>query len=140
MMLSNFPWLITRLILLLEIGGLIQTRAPKRLDLFLQSLNRFLVLTKHLFKLKASINVTYPTDQDSQKDRTKDDQEERERDYWNFKPLIILPRENEMKGDLASILNKKGDRQTKGCYPKQCLKPSHFIVLLSGLSFFAIDP
>jgi hypothetical protein len=68
--------------------------------------------------LKASIHITYPTDQDSQQDRKKDDQEERERDFWNFKPLIILPGENEVKGDLASILNKKGDRQTKSHYPK----------------------
>ena len=109
-MLSNFLRLIIRLTFSLNIGGLSQTRTLKRLDLFLQSLNRFLVLTKALFELKTSINVTHPTDQDSQKDRTKDDQEERERDYWNFKPLIILPRENEVKGDLASILNKKGDR------------------------------
>jgi hypothetical protein len=127
----HFFWLIIRLFLSLEVGGLIQTRTPKRLDFFPQFINRFLIFTEHLFKLKASINVTYPSDQDSQKDRTKDDQEERERDFWNFKPLIILPWKNEAEGDLASILNKKGDRQTKGRYPKQCLDPSHFIILLS---------
>jgi len=88
------------------------------LDLFLQSVNRFLVLANHLSKLKASNHITYPTDQDPQQDRKKDDQEERERDLRNFKPLNILPGENEAKGDLASILNTKGDRQTKGHYPE----------------------
>ena len=114
----HFPWLVIRLHLFLKIGGLIQTRTPKRLDLFFQFVNRFLVLTKHLFKLKASINITYSTDQDSQNDRTENDQEERERDFRNSKPPNILPGENETKGDLALILIQKGDCHTNGHYPK----------------------
>jgi hypothetical protein len=73
-----------------------------------------LVLTKDLFESKASINVTYSPDQDSQKNGTKNDQEERKRNFWNFKPLIILYGENETKDNLASILNGKKDRHEKG--------------------------
>jgi len=110
------------------------------LDLSLQPFNRFLVLTKGLFELKASINVTHSPSQDSQKNGAKNNQEERERNFWNFKPLIILCGENEAKGDLASILNGKKDRHEKGQHPKQCFDPSHLFILLSGLTFSAKDP
>jgi hypothetical protein len=99
-----------------------------------------LVLTNDLFELKASIKVTYPPDQDSQKNGAQNDQKERERNFLDFKPLIIFCGENETKGDLTSILNGKKDRHEKGQHPKQCLDPSHFFILLSGLSSLAKDP
>jgi hypothetical protein len=83
-----------------------------------------------------SIKVAYPSDQDSQKNGAKNDQEERERDFWNLEPSIILHwKEDEAKGDRVLILNAKKKKNEKDYHPNQCPNPPHFFVLLSGLLF-----
>jgi hypothetical protein len=62
--------------------------ATKRLDLSLQPLNHFLILTKGPFELKSTIEVTNPPNQNPQKKGTEDDQEER--NFCHLKPLDIL--------------------------------------------------
>jgi hypothetical protein len=139
-MVPNFPRLIKRLTLLVERRRLTCTEAPKRLNFSLKRLRLLLVFTEGLFELKPLINVADSTDQDSQENGAKNDQEKRKRDSWNDKPFIALPGENETKHDLTTILDGKNDRHEKGQHPKQCLDPSHFFILPSGLSFSAIDP
>jgi hypothetical protein len=139
-MLSNFLRLIKRLTLLFARRRLTQTRAPKRLNFSLQHLHLLLVFTKGPFELKPLINVTHSADQDSQENGAKNDQEKRERDSWDFKPRMTLPGENESKHNLTAILDGKNDRHEEGHHQEYCLDPSHFLILLSGLSFFVIDP
>jgi len=119
--------------------GLIQTWNANGLYLSLQPLDRFLILTKCLFKLIASNYITPHSNQNSKENGTEDDQKKRKRSLWNFKPLIIFYGENKTKGDVTSILNSKlnskKDCNKKDQSPEQCLEPSHFFFLLSGLSF-----
>ena len=99
---------MTRLPFFFKKRRLVQSWTSKWLNLFLQSLNCFLILAKSLFHLKAPIKVSYPTDQNSQEEAAEDDQKEGERDFWNFEPLIIFYWEkNKTKGDGVLILNTK---------------------------------
>jgi hypothetical protein len=82
------------------------------LNFSLQPLDRFLILAKRFFELKTSVEVTYPPDQDSQKNKAKDNQKKRKRDLWNFEPLVILHgEENEPKGNRVLILNAKKEKK-----------------------------
>jgi hypothetical protein len=57
------------------------------------------------------IKVAQTSDQNPQKDRTEDDQEERDGDSWNFEPLVILHgQKGEAKGDGVLILNAKKEK------------------------------
>jgi hypothetical protein len=127
--------LIKRLTFLVERRGLVRTETPKGLDFSLQSLHLLLVFAKSLFELKPVINVVHSTDQDSQENGAKNDQENRERDCRNDKPWVALPGENKVKHDLASILDGKNDRYDKDQHPKQRLDPSHSFIPPSGPLF-----
>jgi len=82
------------------------------LNLFLQPLDRFLVLPESFFELKTPVEVTYPPDQDSQKNKAKDNQKKRKSDFWNFEPLVIRHgKENEPKGNRVLILNAKKEKE-----------------------------
>jgi hypothetical protein len=82
------------------------------LNFSLQPLDRFLILSKSFFELKTPVEVTYPPDQDSQKNKAKDNQKKRKSDFWNFEPLVIRHgEENEPKGNRVLILNAKKEKE-----------------------------
>jgi hypothetical protein len=83
----------------------------------LQHLHLLLVFAKGPFELKPLNHVTHPADQDSQENGAKNDQENRERDSWNLKPWMTLPRKSEAKYDVTSILDRKNDCHEKGQHP-----------------------
>jgi len=138
-MVSNFSRLIKRLTLLFERRSLTRARASKRFYFPLQHLHLLLVFAKGPFELKPLNHVTHPADQDSQENGAKNDQKNRERDSWNLKPWMTLPRKSEAKYDLTSILDRKNDCHEKAQHPKERFDPSHFFILPSGLSFSALD-
>jgi hypothetical protein len=88
-------------------------------------------LTKGLFEAKVLIKITCPPDDKSQENGAKNDQEDGERTSWNLKPLMILPGKYEVKSDFTLILDGKNNRDEKGYYDKECLDPSHYLILLS---------
>jgi hypothetical protein len=92
--------------LLLEKRGFPQIRAPKRLHFSLQTFNRFLFLTKGLFKLKPSINLTHQSDEDPQENGAKNNREKRKGNSWNFKPMIILNRDKKKVKDNPILILK----------------------------------
>ena len=100
--------LIIWLALFFQKGGLIQTRASKGLNLSLKSFNRFLVLSNGPLQLKVFIKVSQTPDQNSQQDRTEDDQKERNFSY--LKKLIIGERgEAKPNHNLLRVLQEEKD-------------------------------
>jgi hypothetical protein len=113
------------LAILLKKRRLIHTQVTKRLNLSLQSLYFFLILSESTSELKAPVKVAYPANQHSQHNRAKDDQEER--DFWNLEPLIILQGiKTKSKSHLALVLYGEKDGKNKDDHPKKCLQPFHF--------------